>query len=55
LREAIQLGGRILQLTDTPGRIALDVPVNLSSTERADPAVIEHHRLRLLESAQARH
>lgn len=38
--EAVQLGGRILQLSGAPAKISADTPVPLSVTERFDPETV---------------
>ena len=50
LREAVQLGQRIIRLSAAPGRIDLDLPISLSEEERSNAQTIERWRSRILES-----
>lgn len=50
LREAVQLGQRIIRLSPAPGQIDLDLPISLSQEERSDAQTIEQWRNRILES-----
>lgn len=49
LREAIQLGQRIIRLTGAPGKVDLDMPIPLNPAERLDAQVIEAWRTRILQ------
>ena len=50
LREAIQLGQRIIRLTDAPGKVDLDIPIPLNRSERSDTQVVEAWRTRILQA-----
>ncbi len=50
LREALSLGDRVLFLSAGPGRVALDLPLDLPRPRSPDGAAVEALRKRLLES-----
>jgi ABC-type nitrate/sulfonate/bicarbonate transport system ATPase subunit len=50
LREALSLGDRVLFLSAGPGRVALDLPLDLARPRAPDGATVEALRKRLLES-----
>ncbi|MDX2265852.1 MAG: ABC transporter ATP-binding protein [Hyphomicrobiales bacterium] len=52
-REAVRLATRIIVFTGPPARVAHDIPVRLSTEERADAAAIEAFRARNLALRQA--
>ena len=49
LREALSLGDRVLFLSASPGRVVLDLPLDLPRPRRPDSVEIEALRKRLLE------
>jgi ABC-type nitrate/sulfonate/bicarbonate transport system ATPase subunit len=49
LREALSLGDRILFLSATPGRVVLDLPVELARPRSPDGPAVEAARKRLLD------
>jgi len=50
LREALSLGDRVLFLSRGPGRVVLDLPLDLPRPRSPDSAAVEALRKRLLES-----
>jgi len=50
LREALSLGDRVLFLSRGPGRVVLDLPLDLPRPRSPDGAAVEAARKRLLES-----
>jgi NitT/TauT family transport system ATP-binding protein len=50
LREALSLGERVLFLTAGPGRVALDLPLDLSRPRHPDSPLVETMRRRLMEN-----
>ena len=50
LREAIQLGQRIIRLTGAPGKIDLDMSIPLNERERSNTEVIEAWRTQILQT-----
>ncbi len=50
LREALSLGDRVLFLSAGPGRVVLDLPIDLPRPRHPDGAAVEALRKRLLES-----
>ncbi len=48
LREAIQLGDRVVFMSATPGRVVLDVPVPLDRPRLAEGSEVEQFRAQLL-------
>ena len=50
LREALSLGDRVLFLSPGPGRVVLDLPLDLPRPRSPDGAAVEALRKRLLES-----
>ncbi len=48
LREAIQLGERLVVLSATPARVRADIVVELDAPARAQPEAVERRRIRLV-------
>jgi len=47
-REAVLLADRVILLTPAPGTVAAEVPIDVPRAERADPAILERLRRRLI-------